>query len=146
MKNLSDHFTYEEFTRTQTMFPNVPNDWQLSNLTDTARKMEGVRSLLLNRPIIINSAFRSPEVNQAVRGVTRSAHCDGYAVDFTGPDFGSNEKVAWEISSSPMSFDQLILEGVSPGWVHISFDPRFRRQILTATFINGKATYEHGLK
>lgn len=136
---LSANFSLEEFTKTGTGLPNQPDGKMLETLRATARRMEEVRSLL-GRPILINSAYRSPAVNQAVRGVSTSAHCLGLAVDFVCPAFGSPHQVAKVLARSKIKFDQLILEY---GWIHISFDPRMRQQCLTKR--SAKAPFELGI-
>ena len=141
---ITEHFTLEELTSTQVRgVDNLPNLTQLKELEITATWMEAVRAWL-GHPIHINSGFRSPEVNKAVGGSKNSAHCKGWAVDFICPAFGSPAQVAAAILDSDISFDQLIYEGT---WVHISFDPQMRRQILTAVFEKGKPTkYISGLQ
>lgn len=140
---LTEHFTLEEMTATQIRgVDNTPHDEALGNLFFTATEMEEVRNLL-GHPIKINSAYRSPEVNKAVGGSKTSAHCQGWAVDFICPDFGLPITVCKRLALSDLKFDQLIYEG---SWVHISFDPRLRKQVLTAHFEKGKPTrYTNGL-
>jgi hypothetical protein len=46
------------------------------------------------------------------------------------------------LKGSGIAFDQIILEG---SWVHVSFDPRLRGQVLTATFNAGTPTYTNGV-
>lgn len=137
---LSPNFTLEEMTRTDTTLPNQPGPHELDNLRDTANAMEDVRELL-GYPILVHSGYRSPEVNQLVRGVPTSAHCQGYACDFVCPEFGTPYEVAKEIASSSISYDQLILEY---GWVHISFDPKQRMEELTK--VSAAAPYQQGLE
>ena len=136
--NLSEHFTLAEFTISQTAarkgLDNTPGPGTIEHLKLTAAKLEKVRALL-RRPIIVNSAYRSPAVNKAIGGVSTSAHCMGYAVDFICPTYGTPLQVAKAIAASDLKFDQLIEEGT---WVHISIDPRMRRQVLTMR--NGKYT------
>lgn len=139
MTQLSQNFSLEEMTHTDTGLPNHPGDHELDHLRSTAFRMENVRTLL-GHPITVNSGYRGPEVNMAVRGVSTSAHCLGYAVDFTCPGFGSPLEVADELAASEIKFDQLILEY---GWVHLSFDPRGRRECLTKR--SATAPYEHGI-
>ena len=138
--NLSSSFTLEQFTFSETAIrkglDNTPNDEQLANLTDLAQALERVQQLL--GPLHISSAFRSPKVNAAVGGSSTSAHMEGYAADFTCPSFGTPLEVCKAIAASDLSFDQLIQEGT---WAHLSIDPRMRRELLTATFSGGKATY-----
>ena len=139
MTDLSKHFTLEELTRTNTGLDNQPDTEALGNLGITAAHMEAVREFL-GHPIEVNSAYRSPAVNKAVRGVSTSAHCQGFAVDFTCPVFGTPADVALAIASSKIKFDQLILEY---GWVHLSWAPSMRQQCLTKK--SASAPYEHGI-
>lgn len=143
--NLSNHFTLEELTHSEVAvrkgLDNTPGSEALTNLADLASALEEVRSLL-DCPIIISSGYRSPKVNAAVGGSATSAHCDGYAVDFIVPGFGTPQEIARAIAASSVAFDQLIYEGT---WVHLSIDPRMRNNTLTAHFANGKTTYTNGI-
>lgn len=126
---LSPHFTLEELTATQhRRLDNTPSPATLENLRRTAERMEEVRSLLGDRVIKVSSGYRSPAVNKAVGGAKTSAHLSGLAVDFVCPTFGSPAEVCAAIARSDLIFDQLIEEG---RWIHLSADPRGRRQVLT---------------
>ncbi len=128
-------FTYEEMIVSQTAarkgISNAPDKTALANLMVTANKMLLVRSLLGNKPIIVSSGYRSPALNAKVGGSNTSAHTKGWAVDFTCPGFGTPLEVAKAIAASDVmdDVDQLIHEFNS--WVHISFDPRNRKELLT---------------
>ena len=108
-----------------------------------AATLEQVRSLLDNNSIRISSGFRCLELNRAIGSGDLSAHTLGYAVDFTCPKFGTPKEVANKIAESPIKFDQLIYEGT---WVHLSVDPRNRREVLTAHFGKGKTSYTKGIE
>ncbi len=123
---LSPHFSLAEFTITSSGIPNVPTEEHLPRLIETARRMEEVRALF-GRPITVTSAYRSPDVNKAVGGVPTSAHALGYAVDFHVSGLQDLD-AAKAIRDSQIAFDQLIYE--KGRCVHISFDPRLRRQVL----------------
>jgi len=139
---LSPNFTLEELTHSETAvrrgIKNEVNPVIRNNLTITAANMEAVRELLGGNPIIVSSGFRNLEVNRAIGGSTKSAHMEGWAVDFICPKFGTPKQIVDKLKDSDIKFDQVIEEGT---WVHISFAPARRRQILKATFKNGKATY-----
>lgn len=137
---LTTNFSVEELTKTRTGIVNTPNVTQLGRLKNTAEGMEKVRAILNNKPIIVKSGFRSPDVNKAVGGSKTSDHMNGDACDFDCPDFGSDFEVAEAIRKSDLKFDQLILEY---GWVHISFGPRMRGQCLTKR--SKTAPYEQGI-
>lgn len=145
---LSEHFTLEELTVTQVRdVDNRPKTKTLLDaLTHTAERMEEVRELLGGRPIIVTSGYRSPLVNKAVGGAMMSAHMSGHAVDFICPGFGSPEAVAIAIRDSEIRFDQLIYEET---WVHLSFAPALRGDVLTkrrhGTYVSGiRGEVSHG--
>lgn len=128
---LSPHFSIEELTATShRKLGNTPPPDVLDNLTITAKRLEGVRAVLGDRVISVSSGYRSPAVNKAVGGAKNSAHLTGHAIDFNCYSFGGPLAVCKAIAASNVKFDQLIEEGT---WVHISFDPRMRRQVLTKT-------------
>ena len=143
--NLSEHFTLDEMIFSSTAqrlnIDNSPPLEVITHLTVAAIGMEKVRTLLAN-PIRVNSGYRCPELNKAVGGSKTSAHMTGYAVDFVCQKFGSPIQVVKAIAGSSIVFDQCIQEG---SWVHISFDPRARRQLLTAHFGQGGTTYTAGI-
>lgn len=121
--NLSDHFTLEEATLSQTAsrqnIPNVPSPEIIAVMTKTAKSLERVRALL-GVPLIISSWYRSSVLNHAVGGVPNSQHLGGEAVDFIAPGYGTPADICKQIIRFPelVAFDQLILEHT---WVHISF-------------------------
>lgn len=145
MTQLSEHFTLEEMTASDVAIrkgiDNTPTPEIVANLTELAGFLEQVRELL-GCPMHINSGYRSPKVNAAVGGSSTSAHMTGQAADFVAPDFGTPQQIAHHIAASEIPFDQLIYEGT---WVHFGIRGDMRRQVLTATFSGGKATYTQGI-
>jgi len=136
MTMLSDYFSLEELIHSQYAarhgIDNVPPPDVLANLGRTAHRMDDVRKRLGALPIIVSSGYRSTRVNSAIGGVTfpPSAHTLGYAVDFTCPTFGPPLEICQRLAAqADLAFDQLIFE--YGAWVHISFDPRNRRELLT---------------
>lgn len=76
-----NHFTFEELISTSTGLYNTPvTDSHLANLASLWNTLNYVREKL-GKPIVINSAFRSPEVNKQVGGAKRSLHMQGRAAD-----------------------------------------------------------------
>ena len=145
---LSEHFTLEELTVTQVRdVDNTPRSGAvIGALKHTAEVMESVRTLLGAKQIIVTSGYRSPLVNKAVGGSLVSAHMTGHAVDFICPGFGSPEAVAVAIRDSDIRFDQLIYEET---WVHISFAPALRGEVLTkrrhGSYVSGiRGDSQHG--
>lgn len=141
---MSKHFPPTELTFSSTAqrlgLVNTPPAAIAAVLADTADRMEQVREQL-GYPIHIDSGYRCPELNRAVGGAGNSAHMAGTAVDFTCTAFGTPLEIVKAIAASAIKFDQLIQEGA---WVHISFAPAMRRQILTAHFVAGRTTYTYG--
>jgi hypothetical protein len=146
MMQLSKNFKLNEFTASQTAtrkgIDNTPAAPIVERLRMLANTLEQVRSLLGDNSIRISSGYRCLALNRAIGSGDLSAHVLGYAVDFTCPKFGTPKEVANKIAESPIKFDQLIYEGT---WIHLSVDPRNRREVLTATFKNGKASYTKGI-
>ena len=141
MTQLTEHFTLEELTFSQTAtrkgINNEPSEAVKANLETLAKGLERVRAILLS-PIHISSGYRSPDLNKLIGGSAKSAHMDGYAADFTAPAFGNPESIVRTLKRSMLPVDQVVMEGT---WVHISFAPAMRNQFLTATFNNGVASY-----
>lgn len=129
---LSPHFTLEEMTFSQTAkrrgIGNVPPQYVIDRIVTVAEKMERVRIICGDRPITVTSGYRSPLLNKTIGSKPTSAHPEGYAVDFRVNGLSVKEIISL-IEDSAIKFDQLINEYGS--WVHISFDPRNRRQVFT---------------
>lgn len=116
--NLSEHFTIEELTHTDHReFDNTPNASELANLTRLAGFLEQVKVVLGNKPVMINSAFRSKQVNDAVGSKDTSQHRIGCAADLRIPGMTPDEVVR-AIIASDLPFDQVIRE--FDRWTHIS--------------------------
>lgn len=139
---LSEHFTLEELTFSQTAvrngINNNPSQAVRNNLRVLADNLEKIRTFL-GHPLRISSAFRCMELNRKIGGSVNSAHMDGLAADFTCEKFGKPIDVVKALFKSSIKVDQVIEEGT---WVHVSFDPKMRQQFLTATFMNGKPSYK----
>jgi hypothetical protein len=115
---LSPNFTLEELTHTDHReFTNEPNDLEKNNLKRLAELLEQVKGLLGGKPIMVNSGFRSKQVNDAVGSSDRSQHRVGAACDFRVPSMTPDEVVKTVITSD-IPFDQIIRE--FDRWTHIS--------------------------
>ena len=116
--NLTEHFTLEELTHTDHReLDNTPNDAELANLTRLAEFLEQVKTVLGGKPIMVNSAFRSKAVNDAVGSKDTSQHRVGCAADIRVPGMAPNEVVK-AIIDSGLGYDQVIRE--FDRWTHIS--------------------------
>jgi hypothetical protein len=109
---------------------NTPNADVKANLVRLAKFLEEIRRVL-GRPIMVNSAYRSPEVNTAIGSKPTSQHCIGCAADIKVPGL-TPDNIVKEIIKTNLEYDQLIREFDS--WVHISIPNKFadkpRKQVL----------------
>jgi hypothetical protein len=147
-QRVTPNFWLSEFLVSETAqrfgLDNTPSASVLATLVNvTIPGMQAVRDVL-GVPVLISSGYRSPAVNAAVRGSPTSQHVSGHAVDFRAPSFGTPREVAWHVvkNMGRIRFDQLIWEG---SWVHISFAPAPRNEVLTAHFRAGGVSYTQGL-
>jgi len=115
---LSEHFTLEELTHTDHReLDNTPNDTEKNNLKRLAEFLEEVKTVLGGKPVMVNSAFRSKAVNDAVGSKDTSQHRIGCAADIRIPGMTPDEVVK-AIISSGIAYDQVIRE--FDRWTHIS--------------------------
>ncbi|UOF81565.1 peptidase M15 [Bacteriophage sp.] len=116
--NLSEHFTLEELTHTDHReFDNTPNENELANLKRLAAFLEEVKTVLGGKPVMVNSAFRSKPVNDAVGSKDTSQHRIGCAADIRIPDM-TPDQVVQAVIASGIGYDQVIRE--FDRWTHIS--------------------------
>ena len=130
--NLSPNFTLEELTHTDHReYDNTPNDKELENLKRLAQFLEEVKAALGGRPVMVNSAFRSKQVNDAVGSKDTSQHRIGCAVDIRVPKLTPDEVVKIIIAAG-LPYDQVIRE--FNAWTHVSIpntpDAKPRNQAL----------------
>ncbi|HCP31546.1 D-Ala-D-Ala carboxypeptidase family metallohydrolase [Pseudomonas fulva] len=129
---LTPHFTLDEMIISRVAaregLDNTPPQPVIDNLRMLCTTLEQVRRLLA-APIIISSGYRSEHLNRLVGGAASSQHLQGLAADFTVSGLSPRD-TARRISTSPIAFDQLILE--FDKWVHLSVTHGVpRRQVLT---------------
>jgi len=118
MTQLTEHFSFEELTVTEHReFDNTPNEQERANLVRVAGLLEQVKSALGGKPIMVNSAFRCKQVNDAVGSKDSSQHRVGCAADIRVPGMTPDE-VVQAIMAAGLPYDQLIRE--FDRWTHIS--------------------------
>jgi hypothetical protein len=118
MTQLTEHFTLEELTITDHReFDNTPNETERANLVRLAGLLELVKVALGGKPIMVNSAFRSKKVNDAVGSKDSSQHRIGCAADVRVPGMNPDQVVK-AIMAADLPYDQLIRE--FDRWTHIS--------------------------
>ena len=129
---LSPNISLEELTHTDHReYDNTPNDKELENLKRLAEFLEEVKAALGGRPVMVNSAFRCKQVNDAVGSRDTSQHRIGCAVDFRVPKLTPDEVVKIIIAAG-LPYDQVIRE--FDRWTHVSIpntpDAKPRNQAL----------------
>ena len=132
MSQLSKHFSLAELTHTDHReFDNVPNEAEYENLKRLAAFLEEVKTALGGKPVMVNSAFRSKQTNDAVGSRDSSQHRIGCAVDIRVPGL-TPDQVVRTIIASDLPYDQLIRE--FDRWTHISISSNTnvapRKQVL----------------
>lgn len=126
--NLTPHFTLAELIATNhRQFDNTPNEAETANLQRLAEFLEQVKTVLGGKPIMVNSAFRSKQINDSVGSKDTSQHRTGCAADIQVPGMTPDQVVKAIIASS-LPYDQLIRE--FDAWTHISIANKPRKQAL----------------
>jgi len=136
--NLSEHFKLGEFTKSSSHpeVYNIPSHEAIANLKRVCGWLEVLRKRY-GGPIIINSGYRSPQLNRKIGGVKNSNHLTGCAVDIrvTGMEQAKQyaEILREYADESHQDFDELLIEKNRYGaiWLHFAVRPREnRRRIL----------------
>ena len=136
MKKVSKHISYNEATHSdyakQYKIANKPSSEDIENMELLAEKVFEPLREWVGEPIRVNSMFRSPKLNSALKGAPRSSHMKGQAFDITSMGGKTNlEMFHYIIENLP--FDQLIWEyGAEPKWLHVSYvnEKENRGQVL----------------
>jgi uncharacterized protein YcbK (DUF882 family) len=135
--NLTKHFTLDELTTTDHReFDNTPNETERANLVRLAGLLELVKVALGGKPIMVNSAFRSKKVNDAVGSKDSSQHRVGCAADIRVPGV-TPDQVVKAVIAAKLPFDQIIRE--FDRWTHISIPNDLNGRPRGQTLIIDKA-------
>ena len=138
--NLTANFTLEELTRSDAAarngWDNTPNEAEIENLKRLAMLLQQVKTAVGGKAVMINSGFRSKQVNDSVGSKDTSQHRIGCAADLRIPGMTPRQVVEACIAAN-VPFDQIILEFDS--WTHISVPntpdakPRGQKLIIDKT-------------
>ena len=145
---LSKHLDLSEVIRSESAkrngISNMPTPEHIANFMLLAEKIfEPIREHF-NVPIRISSGYRSKELNAKIGGSATSQHCKGQAIDIDMDETLIFNKQIFDYIKDNLPFDQLIWEfgnEDNPDWVHVSYVPNGRKQILKAFKMNGSTKY-----
>ena len=141
---LTEHFTLGEMTKTKykTEDGNIPSHVAIENLKRLCGWLEMLRDVWNERygegndPIIINSGFRSWEVNKKAGGSSTSNHLVGCAADIKCA--GKEQALRYAVilldiaDDAKVDFDELIIEvRGSTVWVHFAVRPKGNRRKIS---------------
>lgn len=121
----SPNFKDSEFVVTNTGLPNNLPDTFILNRDVLCRQLQKIRDYV-GRPVVINSAFRSPAVNKAVGGVKNSRHLTCLAADIVCPSLPVLSFLC-EVLNSTAILSKIIIE---PSWLHVEVDFRLENSSL----------------
>ena len=147
---ISEHISYREgvysTTATRLGIDNTPNDEQLENMELVAEEVFEPLRAYVGGPIKINSFFRSPKLNTAIGGSSKSQHCKGQAIDIDDTFGRATNAEMYHWIKENLEFDQMIWEfgdDDNPNWVHVSYvsEDKNRNRCLKAYKEDGKTKY-----
>jgi hypothetical protein len=147
---ISDNISYKEAVYSRTAqrrdIYNHPENKQVDNMRLIANQVFQPLRAWVGGPIKINSFFRSPELNTAIGGSTKSQHCQGQAIDLDDTFGRATNAEMYKFIKENLDFDQMIWEfgdDDNPDWVHVSYvsENKNRNRCLKAYKKNNKTKY-----
>jgi zinc D-Ala-D-Ala carboxypeptidase len=147
---ISKHISEKEATKSVTALrlgiDNTPNGDSISNMKLVAEMVFEPLRQWVGGPIKINSFYRSPALNEAIGGSSKSQHCQGRAMDIDDVYGYKTNKEMFDWIKNNLDFDQMIYEfgnEENPDWVHVSYfsEDKNRNRILKAVRDDGKTKY-----
>ena len=148
---ISKHISYKEATYSRTAtrlgIENKPDEDQLKNMKLIAKEIFEPLRMWVGGPIKVNSFFRSPKLNTAIGGSSKSQHCHGQAIDLDDTFGRATNAEMFEFIREHLNFDQMIWEfgdDDNPDWVHVSYvnEKDNRQRCLLAYKDNSKTRYD----
>lgn len=150
MLKIIDNISFREAIHSETAkrngFENNPTDEHLANMITLAEMIFQPLRDWVGGPIKINSFYRSPDLNRAIGGSSKSQHCHGQAMDLDDVYGHKTNAEMYTYIKENLDFDQLIWEfgtDDNPDWVHVSYvdAQENRNRCLKAYKENGKTKY-----
>jgi len=147
---ISKHISNKESVYSRTAqrldIDNTPTKNHKKNMVELAENIFEPLRMYVGGPIKINSFYRSPELNKAIGGSSKSQHCNGQAIDIDDTFGRMSNAEMYEFIKENLDFDQMIWEfgdNKNPNWVHISYvsPKKNRKRCLKAYKEKGKTKY-----
>ena len=145
-KHVSDKESVYSRTAIRLDIDNTPTEEHKNNMIRLAEEVfEPLRSYT-GGPIKINSFYRSPKLNKAIGGSSKSQHCKGQAIDIDDTYGHLTNAEMFDFIKEHLDFDQMIWEfgnEDNPNWVHVSYvsPEKNRNRCLKAYKEKGKTKY-----
>ena len=145
-KHISDKEGVYSRTALRRDIDNTPTKDHKINMVELAENIFEPLRMYVGGPIKINSFYRSPELNKAIGGSSKSQHCNGQAIDIDDTFGRMSNAEMYEFIKENLDFDQMIWEfgnDSNPNWVHISYvsPQQNRNRCLKAYKEKGKTKY-----
>ena len=146
-KHVSTRESVYSITAQRLHIDNTPTKQHKENMVKIAEEVFEPLRMYVGGPIKINSFYRSPELNKAIGGSTKSQHCQGQAIDLDDTFGRATNAEMFEFVKEHLDFDQMIWEfgnNNNPDWVHVSYvsPQQNRNRCLKAYKKEGKTCYK----
>ena len=146
-KHISDKEGVYSRTALRLDIDNTPTKEHKQNMVKLAEEVFEPLRAYVGGPIKINSFYRSPELNKAIGGSTKSQHCNGQAIDIDDTFGRCTNAEMFEFIKKHLDFDQILWEfgnDKNPNWVHVSYvsPQENRNRCLKAYKENNKTKYK----
>ena len=146
---ISKHISNKEGVYSRTALrrgiDNTPTEDHKINMVELAENIFEPLRMYVGGPIKINSFYRSPELNKAIGGSSKSQHCNGQAIDIDDTFGRMTNAEMYRFIKDHLDFDQMIWEfgnDKNPNWVHVSYvGKENRNRCLKAYKEKGKTKY-----
>ena len=147
---ISKHISSKESVYSRTAqrlnIDNTPTQQHKLNMVKIAEEVFEPLRMYVGGPIKINSFYRSPKLNKAIGGSSKSQHCQGQAIDLDDTFGRATNAEMFEFIKEHLDFDQMIWEfgdDNNPNWVHVSYvsPQENRNRCLKAYKENSKTKY-----
>jgi len=144
-KHISDKEGVYSRTALRRGIDNTPTKDHRVNMVELAENIFEPLRMYVGGPIKINSFYRSPELNKAIGGSSKSQHCNGQAIDIDDTFGRMTNAEMFRFIKDHLNFDQMIWEfgdDKNPNWVHVSYvGKENRNRCLKAYKEKGKTKY-----